>query len=228
MAPGPVGAAPESPEGPRAGCASLDALRDEFLRALERHDSERLEALQQPLLDRCRSTETQDLYARVLEAEAGLQLEAEPDWVTQPVDAKEMQRKLEVLGKVAGEQISFPIPPTHMLEFTARSPHPAQHPCASQPARIRRFAVEVDGCWRIVPQCLTPSMQASMRESEIVAESVRRMQDDMLRELSDTDRQRLNELLRQRKSEAAFDLATELFGTKGKAYRLIERLCRDL
>ena len=205
----------------------LAALIERYVSALRSSDLAAYEALHQPLLDRCRTSETRDVYDDVLRAEVQAHVEADPNIVVQALDPSEINEKVELLSKVAGQGVEFGITPSHAFELTERAPHPATHPCASQPARIRKFAVRHEGQWKIVPQCLAPAIIDTLRDTRMTKDAVRRMQAELYGNLSPDVRSELLDQLSRGETQAAFERAAKETGSNGKALRLIERLCED-
>jgi len=208
-------------------CASLKDLANAYTAAIAAHDPARIEALQEPLLDSCRDEASQDVYRWVIEAEAAAHLDPDPRLIMQELDAS-FETQSNVLEDVSGESLELPIQPTHYFEFTVRAPHPAGHPCASVPGRVRKLAARRDGCWQVVPQCLTKTMLERLREEQHSKVLIDRMRDELDRELEAPVRQELLDQVQRGNAQAAFEQASELYGSKGKAYRLIERLCEKL
>jgi len=218
------------PGGGRAGEANpgLDDLISRYLSALRDSDLAALEALHGPLLDRCRNASNQAEYEQILRAEVESYVEADPAIVSEKLAAQDLGSKLDLLRKVTGEPFDFGVPPTHAFEFTARQLHPANHPCASRPARVRKFVARVGDDWWLVPQCLTPSMVRSLQSTRRTQDAVRRMQEDLLAELPAELRTELFDLVGRGQSQAAFERYTEQTGnSRGKALRLVERICQE-
>jgi len=206
----------------------ITTLIERYVAAVRSSDLTRYEALHQPLLDQCRTAENRDAYVDVLQAEVSAHVEPEPGIVVQKLSPAEIRQKVDLLSRVTGQAIGFSAVPSHWFELTERSPYPASHPCASRPARVRKFVVRHEGEWKIVPQCLSEPMITSLRETRATKDAVRRMQAELYTELDPGTRAELLQQLQRGRTQTAFERATEVTGSNGKALRLVERLCEEL
>jgi len=217
----PVRAA-ETPQG-------LVDLAERYVEAIRSSDAEALEELQMPLLERCRTSENAEDYAALARDEVRAVIGTDPHLTIERVDGDDVLEALRVVSGLSGQEVRLPTTPTHVFELTQRTEFPEAHVCSSPAQRVRRFAVQTDGRWMIVPQCLPGGMFAALADGRARRRAVERLQGDLYSELDPALRDELLGLIRERRLETAVARYSERTGaSRGSSIRLAERLCRDI
>jgi hypothetical protein len=209
---------------------SIQALVDAYIRAVETHDEAAYRALQVPYLDRCIAPDNAEAYAHWIGLELRAYVVTPPDIRISPVDAASLAERSEWLSQLSRERLGFDVPPTHYFELTQAAFFPPEHPCyAPASQRVRRFVTQASGTWRIVPQCLSPSMIGAVTDHMATQQAIEKMQADLYGALGDAERDELAAAIRGEGPKRAAQRYAEASGAgSGAALRLVERICEDL